>query len=230
LLNDFEAIGYGIEGLAEHDLVTLQTGSMDPTGTRAVLGAGTGLGEALLVPSGAHYTVVATEGGHADFAPIDQEQTEMVRHMRRTLPRVSCESVLSGPGLVRVFSFLSERERPSAELIAAMESGDAAAAIGEFGLSERDRLARRALELFVRVYGAQAGNLALQCKATGGVYVAGGIAPKIVDLLRAGPFLAAFRNKPPMEPLLSQIPLHVVVNPEVGLLGAALVASRSLTP
>lgn len=228
LLNDFEAVGYGIELLAPGDLVTLQQGRPQPHAPRAVIGAGTGLGEGLLVWQGDHYQVIASEGGHVDFAPTDEEQFGLWKHLARQYGHVSCERILSGPGLAQIYAFLrdSGAAPESPELAAAIRAGDPAAAIAGCALRGEDSLAAGALDMFVNIYGAQAGNLALTLLATGGVYVAGGIAPKIVGKLREGGFLRAFAAKGRYAALLSEIPVHVVIHPAAGLLGAAAVASR----
>lgn len=228
LINDFQAVGYGIDGLAEADVVSLQEGSEQAGAPRVVIGAGTGLGEGLLVWSGDRYEILASEGGHVEFGPTDELQIELLKYMRTRFDRVTYERVVSGPGLVNIYSFLREREpkRESAVLANTLNEGDAAANITRFALEKNDELARQALDLFCAVYGAQAGNLALTCLAQGGVYVAGGIAPKIIDKLKDGIFMQAFRNKGRMAPLLDAMPVRVIVNPKVGLIGAALMAAR----
>ena len=228
LINDFVAVGYGIEALSQQEMVTLQIGQNHECGTRAVLGAGTGLGEGILVWQKDHYEVVASEGGHVDFAPTDEVQIELLRYLMQRYGHVSYERLLSGAGLVDIYHFL--REMPAAkeapELKQAMQTQDPAAAISTFALDGKDNLASQALDLFVSIYGAQAGNLALTTMATGGVYIAGGIAPKILASMQKGGFLSAFRNKGRYANLLSEIPLHVVINQEVGLIGATLAATR----
>jgi len=229
LINDFEAVGYGIEGLNEQELAVLQAGVPERHGTRAVLGAGTGLGQAILVWQGDHYAILPTEGGHVDFGPTDPLQLELARWLIRHDGRASYEDILSGVGLARVYAFLRERGLiPESPVVAAaIEQGDPAAAIIT-AAQGRDPLASAALDLFVTIYGAQAGNLALAAGATGGVYVAGGIAPRILEKLRAGSFLAAFRAKGRMAGLLERIPLSVIVAPDVGLRGALAEAERLL--
>ncbi|HQU16576.1 MAG: glucokinase [Chromatiales bacterium 21-64-14] len=228
LINDFQAVGYGVEALQDDDLVTLQRGEPVHGGPRVVIGAGTGLGEGLLLWHADHYEALASEGGHVDFAPTDAEQDAVLEGLRREYGRVSYERVLSGPGLVNVFRHLplGAGETPSAALQQALTQGDPAAAISEFAQSGRDAIAQRALTCFIRIYGAQSGNLALTVMATGGVFLAGGIAAKILPQLREGPFLDAFLDKGRMGPLLKRFPIHVIRNPRVGLLGAALAASR----
>ena len=228
LINDFVAVAYGIETLPKEEMVALQIGQNHEYGTRAVLGAGTGLGEGILVWQKDHYEVVASEGGHVDFAPTDEVQIELLRYLMQRYGHVSYERLLSGAGLVDIYHFL--REMPAAqetqELKQAMQTQDPAAAISAFALNEKDSLASQALDVFVSIYGAQAGNLALTTLATGGIYIAGGIAPKILARMQKGGFLSAFRNKGRYANLLSEIPLHVVINQEVGLIGATLAATR----
>jgi glucokinase len=232
LINDFQAVGYGIEGLSGADVALLQVGDPRPQAPRAVLGAGTGLGQGILVWQYDHYEPLPTEGGHVDFAPTDDLQIELLRHLRHRFGRVSFERVLSGPGLHNIYQFLQERhsEQASPELRAAIEAGDPAAAISRAAVAGTDPLAVQALEMFVAIYGAQAGNLALTCLACGGLYVAGGIAPKLLDQLRSGPFMSQFLAKGRMSTLLAKVPVQVILNPKVGLLGAALAAGRIPPP
>jgi len=223
LINDFQALGYGIEGLSGADVVTLQAGREQPRAPRAVLGAGTGLGQGILFWHGDHYEAIATEGGHVDFAPTDALQQELLTHLAARFGRVSYERILSGPGIVNLYSFLCDRAgRP----IATASAVDPAAAITEAALAGTDPIAVQTLTLFARIYGAQAGNVALSVLAHGGVYIGGGIAPKILPALTNGEFMRAFRDKGRMGALLVEMPVRVITNPRVGLLGAMLVARR----
>ena len=228
LINDFEAIGYGIAALQPEDFAVLQQGKQVPQGMQVVLGAGTGLGVCFLAWCGDHYQVIPSEGGHMDFAPADELQAELLQYLRQSLGHVSYERIVSGSGLVAIYQFLlHQTEQPeSLELKAAIKTGGVAAAIAEFAMSGKDALAARALEMFVRIYGAQAGNLALAVLARGGVYVAGGIAPKIISRMQEGGFMQAFLNKGRYQEMLSDFPVQVILNEKVGLMGAALVASR----
>ncbi|BCB26798.1 glucokinase [Sulfurimicrobium lacus] len=228
LINDFAAVGYGIEALHPDDLATLQAGEDEPHGTRAVLGAGTGLGEGLLLWRGDHYEALPSEGGHVDFAPADSEQVGLLNYLQPLFGHVSYERILSGSGLVKIFEYVTEHglAKATPQLQAAMLEIDPAAVISEYGLDERDPAALKALDMFVAIYGAQAGNLALTLLASGGVYVAGGIAPKIIAKLKRGGFVRAFNDKGRFAALLQRIPVRVVMNQKVGLMGAALVASR----
>ncbi len=228
LINDFEAIGYGIEALAEKDFVVLQPGAPVARGPRAVIGAGTGLGQAILLWQGSRYAVVPTEGGHAGFGPTDELQLKLAWYLIKEHGRASYELILSGPGLARLYGFLKAyKAAPESPVVArAMQNGDPAAAITDAALKQNDPLAQQTLDLFVRIYGAQAGNFALTAGATGGVYIAGGIAPKIISRLTDGAFLAAFRDKGNMSPYVERIPVRVVMNINVGLIGAVMAASH----
>jgi len=224
LINDFQAIGYGIEMLPPQDLVALQAGAAQSQAPCAVVGAGTGLGQALLVWQSDHYEAVATEGGHVDFAPTDELQIELLHYLRERHGRVSYERVLSGPGIVNLYSFYISGGLPAA--VDLLHAEDPAAAIAAAALQNSDAAAAAALDLFVKIYGAHAGNVGLSYLATGGVYIAGGIAPKILPALRDGSFTRAFADKGRMSALLAAIPVYVVTNERVGLLGAARAASR----
>lgn len=227
LINDFEAIGYGLSILGTSDFVVLQKGNHVPRGPRALIGAGTGLGQAILVWQGDHYDVISTEGGHADFGPVDELQLDLSRYLLRQYGHASYELILSGAGLVRLYAFLRARgaTTESATVAQAMQTGDPAAAITQAALHQHDLLAQHTLDLFVRIYGAQAGNLALTAGATGGIDIAGGIAPKIISVFGEN-FLSAFRNKGAMMNYVNGITVRVIMNTEVGLYGAALVAAR----
>ena len=227
IINDFVAVGHGIEVLDQGDLLPLQTGRPVPDTNRVVIGAGTGLGVAQLVWCGDRYHVFGTEGGHIDFAPVNDLQVELACYLMGRNGRVSCEEVLSGPGLVNIYRFLHQlRSGNQAQLDHILKQPDAAAAIGSAAGKGADPLAREALQLFVEIYGAVSGNFALSGMATAGVFVAGGIAPKISTLMAQGTFIEAFNAKGKMAHLNQQMPVAIVMNPEVGLLGAAKVASN----
>lgn len=228
LINDFQAIGYGIAGLRDDQLVVLQPGAPDQHGVMALIGAGTGLGEGIMVWTGKHYQVQPTEGGHVDFAPVDGLQIELLQWLLKRQARVSYENVVSGGGLVSIYRFLAEKHprRQSAALASALEHGDQAAIIARFALEAGDVLAGEAVELFIRIYGAQAGNLALTCLPYGGVYLAGGIAPKLISRIQQGGFMDAFHDKEPMAELMHRFPVKVIMEPRIGVIGAALRAAR----
>lgn len=229
LVNDFEAAGHGISRLAPSELETLQGGRPVARAARLVIGAGSGLGVGLLTWQDDGYAVHPSEAGHADFAPVDELQDKLLLHLRRTYGRVSYERVVSGPGLMRIFSFLQETGAgvPSKQLRDADKTRqDTAELIAEYGLAKLDPLAVRALELFVAIYGAFTGNMALATLAHGGVYIAGGIAPKIAPKLKEGAFIRAFAAKGHFSEVLAAMPVYVVMNPLVGLYGALLEATR----
>ena len=226
LLNDLEAAAWGVVHLPAQDLATLQTGT-PPRGNMALIAAGTGLGEALIGWDGSRPHVIASEGGHADFAPRTERETQLLAFLRREFGHVSYERVLSGPGLFNVYRFLRDTGgTPEPQWLGErMASGDRSAVISAVGLAGEHPLCVEALELFISIYGAEAGNLALKALALGGVYIAGGIAPKIQAKLREGDFVRAFRDKGRLAPLMESIPVYVVLNPRAPLLGAALVAA-----
>jgi len=229
LINDFQSVGYGIEALQPQDIVTLQTGTAVERGTRVIIGAGTGLGQALLVWQDDHYEVVASEGGHANFAPTNEVEDELMIYLRQRYHWASWERAVSGRGLVNIFDFLvaTQRGEVTAAMQEAFKTEDAAAVIGRFGLAKTDPVAVQALDLVVSLYGAQVGNLALTGLATGGVFVAGGVAPKLIEKLKDGTFMQGFLNKEErMQGLLKAMPVQVVINANVGLLGSAVAAAR----
>jgi len=226
LLNDFHGVALGVTALAPEQVEWLQVGERDPQGVVAVLGAGTGLGEAILIPTPTGPRVIAGEGGHADLAPRDDLEIDLLRFLLARHGRVSYERVLSGRGLAALYDFLGAREpealRPSTR--ARMSREDPAAVVGDLGVRGEDPLCTRAVDLFASIYGAEAGNLALKTLPAGGVYLAGGIALHLLPRLRYS-FMPGFLAKGRMSPLLSRLPVGVVLDAEVGLLGAALAAA-----
>lgn len=224
LLNDFEASAHGIASLGAGDLATLQTGEPLAGAPRLLIGAGTGLGVAIVTAGG----VIAGEGGHAAFAPADELQDALWRYLRAALGRVELEHVVSGAGLARIYAFLrdSGRGAESAATRATLTAGDAAAAISRAALEAGDPLAIAALDLFITCYGAAAGDFALAVLARGGVYLTGGMAPKLLPRLRAGGFAAAFNAKGAFTGAARACPLHVVTNERLGLLGAMAAVRR----
>ncbi|HEX4952148.1 MAG TPA: glucokinase [Thermoanaerobaculia bacterium] len=233
LVNDLEAHAWGLPLLSAGDFVTLAEGERDPHGNAALIAAGTGLGEAGLAWTGSDHHPFATEGGHSSFAPGNELEIELLRYLWRLpehLGHVSWERLVSGPGLVTLFEFLCSHRRaqvPPSLGEALREAGDRAAVISGEALAGGFELAVEALGLFVRLYGAEAGNLALKVMATGGVFVGGAIAAKILPALQGPSFLEAFRAKGRMRPLLEAMPVRVVTNEAAGLLGAARVAVRA---
>ena len=241
LINDFEAVGYGVLGLGESDLHLLQAGHPQEKAPIAVLGAGTGLGQGYLIHTGEGYQVFGSEGGHADFAPRSELEFQLSRYLldKHHIDRISAERVVSGQGVVAIYQFLRDRQfaTESSEVgnvVRDWESQagrsektvDPAAEIAIAALENRDLLSEKTMQMFVEAYGAEAGNLALKLLPYAGVYVAGGIAAKILPLIEEGGFLTAFIHKGRMGSILERIPVHVVLNPNVGLIGAALCASK----
>jgi glucokinase len=231
LINDLEATAYGIEGLGEAQLHTLNEGHEERGAHRALIAAGTGLGMAGLFYDGRHYRPIASEGGHIDYAPRTAIEHELLNYMRAQIGgRVSYERVLSGPGLFNIYSFLRDHkygEEP-AWLAEQIEAGDGSAAVSVAGLGGKSELAVKALDLFADIYGAMAGNLALILKATGGLYIGGGIAPKLIEKLKDGTFMRAFRDKGRMSALVSNIPVRVILDDKTALYGAARCAVEAI--
>jgi glucokinase len=240
LINDFAAVGYGVLGLDASDLCTLQIGKPQPAAPIAVIGAGTGLGQGFLIQQEDTYQVFCSEGGHADFAPRSELEFQLLKYLldKQEIQRVSAERVVSGQGIVAIYQFLRDSSISESADVGQVvrtweqqagcseKTVDPAAAIATAALEKRDRLCEQTMQLFVEAYGAEAGNLALKLLPYGGVYVAGGIAPKILPLIQEGRFLQAFTNKGRVSSLLKSIPVHIVLNSQVGLLGAALCAAR----
>jgi len=224
LLNDLEAAAYGISTLESHEFLTLNEGVIRRPGNKVLIAAGTGLGETIIFDDGKNYYPLASEGGHADFAARDEREIELLRYLIGRFGHVSYERVVSGPGLANIYDFLKEKAGfavpgPFAEEIAAAE--DRSPLIAQAALAGEPEIAVKALDLFVSSYGAEAGNLALKAKAIGGVYVGGGIAPKMIDKLKSGTFMQAFKDKGRYRDLVSSIPVYVVLNEKAALRGAA---------
>jgi glucokinase len=222
LLNDLEAAAYGMLHLDPTDLCVLQSGP-PRKGNIAVIAAGTGLGEAILYWDGARYHPIATEGGHTDFGPRSDREVELLRYLQRECGHVSYERVLSGPGLFNIYRFLRDSGvAPEPEwLQKRIAEGDPGVVISEIGLVGGDPLCTQALDLFCALYGAEAGNLALKAFAVGGVYIGGGIAPKILPKLQDGTFTSAFADKGRFGELLQSIEVKVALNLRTPLIGAA---------
>ncbi len=218
LLNDLEAAAHSLELLRPAELCALNEGTPVPEANKALIAAGTGLGEAILFWDGARYVVAATEGGHADFAPRTEQEIELLRFMKKRHAQVSFEMVLSGRGFRTIHEFLGPTlKHPSFDA----PDGDPAPEITHLALAGSCPVCMQTLDLWTALYGAEAGNLALKSLARGGVYVAGGIALKILSKLKDGAFFRAFCEKSRFETLLGQIPIHVVLNEDAPLLGAA---------
>jgi glucokinase len=228
LLNDLEATAYGVEVLRPDEVCTLNEGMAPPNkGAMALIAAGTGLGEAILHWDGARYRPQASEGGHADFGPNSEIEIELLRHLRATYLHVSYERVLSGAGLHAIYEFLRDtRKNEPTWLAERLRVGDPAPIIAEVGMKRQAEICVQALDLFAAIYGAEAGNLALKALALDGVYVGGGIAPKILDKLKDGTFMTSFTAKGRYKRMMSRIPVRIVLNPMTALLGAAVVAAQ----
>lgn len=231
LLNDLEATASSLPALTADDLLTLHPGTPGVGGNAAVIAAGTGLGEAGLFWDGQGYRPFATEGGHSSFSPSTETEVALLRHLQQRHGHVSWERIVSGPGLVSLHEFLCLHRNASVPdwLQQEIRHGDAAAAIANAALSGRDELCNEALDWFVRLYGAETGNLALKVMSRGGIYLGGGIAPKILPRLQTGPFLDAFFSKGRMRPLLEAMPVRVVLNDRAALYGPALRAAEIST-
>lgn len=241
VLNDLEAMATSVPVLEGDELAVLQQGVAQPTGNAAVIAAGTGLGEALLLNVDGRFLAGASEGGHADWAARTSRDMEMLKVLTREHGRVSVEHILSGPGLVNVYQFthdsfggtdiISPAARTPRRLCAGIakvdDPADLPRAISQSAMERRCPMCVEALDLFVDAYGAEAGNLALRAVATAGVYVGGGIAPKILPVIERGAFLDAFRAKEPLGDFVATVPVAVILNDEAGLLGAAVHANGS---
>jgi glucokinase len=228
LINDFYAVALGIGELRANELEVLQHGEVDPHGPVAIIGAGTGLGQALLVPSATGPIVLPSQGGHTDFAPRNELEIELLRFLWKHHSTVSNERVISGMGIKTLYDFITQTghvaESPAVK--AELEGADAGAVIGKHALAATDPACVRAIDMFVSLYGAEAGNLALKTLPTGGLYVTGGIAPRLIEKLRHGSFIHAFIDKGRMVSVLEKVNVSVVMNSEVGLLGARWLAQE----
>ena len=229
LLNDLEATACGLPALADADTLTLQDGDPDASGNMAIIAAGTGLGEAGLYWDGNRHHPYATEGGHTSFSPQNDLEMELLRYLQGLYGHVSWERVVSGMGLLDLHDFLRGYRKVAVPqwLEDEMRESDAAAAISNAALGGEDDLCIETLEIFVQLYGAEAGNLALKSMSRGGLYVGGGIAPKILPLLQRETFIRAFLRKGRMRPLLEAMPVRVILNDRVALYGPALSAART---
>jgi len=223
LLNDLEAMAYGTQVLPEDAVVVLNSGQGHARGSIGILAAGTGLGEAALIWNGEGFTAMASEGGHADFAPRNELEFGLLQFLSRQHGHVSYERVLSGPGKIQIYEYLKQAglgEEPG-WLAHELSKADPSPVISEMALNGKSKLCAKALELFVSIYGAEAGNLALKVLARGGIYLGGGIAPSILPLLRSGVFMKAFTDKGRFEGLLRKIPVRVILDERASLYGAA---------
>jgi glucokinase len=227
LINDLEASAWGIGALTAADLVPLNVVRGPAVGNQGVIAPGTGLGEAGLFWDGKVHQVFACEGGHTDFGPQNDLQIELLRFLKARFGHVSYERVLSGPGLVNVYEFLRDSglAKESPEVAAHMKAGDPAAVISSAAMDGSSELAEKALDIWISAYGAEASNLALKVMATGGLFLAGGISPKILGKLKGPIFMESFLQKGRLRPLVEAVPVQVVTNDKAGLLGAARCAA-----
>ena len=239
ILNDLEALAYAVPVLTMDEIAVLQEGVRVASGNMAVIAAGTGLGEAMLLNIDGQFVPGESEGGHADFSARTARELELVAALIRVYGRVENENVLSGPGLLNLYQFTHDAfgsepyltpsstmpDRLCAGIGDVPDPADLPSRISQSAMGRRCPACVEALEMFVSAYGAEAGNLALRTVATAGVYVGGGIAPRVLPALRTGAFMAAFRAKAPMDQLVSRVPVAVILNSKAGLLGAAVHAN-----
>jgi glucokinase len=224
LINDLEANAYGLNELNDNDFLILNKGESNPTGNRAIISAGTGIGEAGLFNKDGELRPFATESGHADFAPRNELEIELLRYLLTKFERVSLERVVSGLGLQNIYNFLRDTKRAEEPIWLAKEikkNSDIGAVISQNGLEGKSAICEQTLDIFVSLYGAEAGNMALRLLATGGIYIGGGIAPKILPKLKEKLFLDSFLSKGRMRELLELMPVRVILNDKAALLGAA---------
>lgn len=231
LMNDLEANAWGINALEEKDFCVLSEGKPDPNGNASIISAGTGLGEAGLYWNGIQHRPFASEGGHSDFSPHSDLEIALLQYLKQRYPHVSWERVVSGMGLVNIYEFLCDYRRSETPswLAEQMKEGDKAAAISKAANDMSCSICFETLELFVHLYGVEAGNQALKIMSTAGVYLGGGIAPKNLDYFRKGTFLKSFRAKGRMESLMHDIPVKVILNDLTALYGPAVFAGAEIT-
>jgi glucokinase len=227
LINDLEANGYGVAELSADQIFTLSEGDASQMGNRALIAAGTGLGEGYMVWNGHHHVPYPSEGGHADYAPRNEDEIDLLRYLKQKYNgRISFERVVSGQGLTNVYEFLREVrgvEEP-AWLAGRIAAEDPNAVITELALAAKSEICEKAMDMFVSAYGSEAGNLALKVLAAGGLYVGGGIAPRILEKLKDGTFMKAFIDKGRLSQLLVNMPVRVILESRAALLGAAAYA------
>jgi len=224
LLNDMEAYAYGIDALESQDFVALSEGSEDAEGNRAVISAKTGLGVAGLYWDGFRHHPFACEGGHADFAPRDEIQTELLGYLQKKYGRISCERILSGPGIRNIYEFLRDTNRAQEPTWLRDElttAHDLPAAISRLAMEGKAPICDQTLSIFVSVFGAETGNCALRYMSTGGIFIGGIIAAKNVSKMQNPVFMESFLDKGRMEDLLKDIPVKIILNDDCGLIGAA---------
>ncbi len=227
LLNDLEAMAYGIFCLRPDEFFVLNEGTLHENANAALLAAGTGLGQAGLFWDGKKYRSFASEAAHADFAPRTEDEIELLRYLTKKFHRVSYERVLSGPGLNNIYRFLIESKKEKELVIEEFKDREPSRVIVEMALKQDDRACMRALEMFVSLYGSQTANMALSFLALGGIYIGGGIAPNILDVMNSDIFMKSYLAKGRLSSLLSSIPVKVILNEKTPLLGAASYAKQN---
>jgi glucokinase len=227
LLNDLEAKAYGLRSLKKEELFLLHKGSQN-IGNQALIAAGTGLGEAGLYWDGKEHCPFACEGGHTDFGPRNDLEIELLVYLQKKFEHVSYERIVSGPGIYLLYQFLIDtgKEKRSASVDREMEKKAPPLVISEYAVKHKDPACVRAIDLFLSLYGAESGNLALKVLSLGGFYIGGGIAPHLIDQMKTGSFLPSFMNKGRFKSLLETIPIYVVLNDDASLLGCAFYAGR----
>ena len=230
LINDLEANAYGLKMLSPHEFYVINPGDPKAEGNQAIVSAGTGLGEAGIYYDGKNHYPFACEGGHTDFAPRNRREDRLLTYLRKRFDHVSYERILSGPGLYNLYQFMVETQEvvEKEETYREIAHGDAPRLISEKGLIGSSLACRETLELFVSIYGSEAGNVALKLFSTGGIFIGGGIAPKILDALRGGSFLRSFIRKGRFSNLLENVPIKVILNERTALLGAAYYARERM--
>lgn len=236
LINDFAAVSYGVLGLKENELESIQAVEPQKDAPIAIIGAGTGLGEGFLIPQGdGDYLIFGTEGGHTDFAPRSEVEFQLLNYIReqKKLDRVSVERVVSGQGIVSIYQglrdlkIIPETNQQVKEIVQQWEQQanpeiDPAAAISQAAQAKSDSLCQKTMEIFLEAYAAEAGNLALKLLPYGGLYIAGGIAAKNLSLIKESSFLKVFKTKGRVSPILDSVPINIILNPQVGLLGSIM--------
>ncbi|WP_116964387.1 glucokinase [Fastidiosibacter lacustris] len=226
LINDFTSIGYGLDSVEKNNLICLQKAEIDPDAPIAMVGAGTGIGMGIVTKHNGQTLVYPSEGGHQDFAPVDDEQIGLFQFLKKRLHRVSIERICCGPGLINIYKYVVANplynQPESPELKRDMHKGiDHAQLITQYALEKGDPMALRAVDIFIRVYGAVAGDMALVTLPKGGLYIVGGIAPKIITQMQDGRFMKTFQDKGRLSGLMKEIPIFVVMDTDVGIKGAA---------
>lgn len=221
LLNDLEAGAYGIDLLKEKDFYLLNKGDPQKYGARCLISPGTGLGESIIFWDGKKYKPCPSEGGHTDFAPKNKIEINLLSWLINKYGRVSYERILCGPGLLNVYNFFKETTYQDTPkwLLERLKNEDPSAVISELGMQKKDECCEKALEIFVSVLGAEAGNLALKCLATGGVYIGGGIAPKILEKIKEGTLMQAFTHKGRFSVMIANMPVKVILNDKLPIIG-----------